>query len=276
MCISAFGNVMSSSSRFILNKKKRLVYRLIPFVVQYCLVHIPLLYRFLYYYYPRGLVTCNFLFAVFSTTSRSNNNNNNTPVDSNATANFSTADNQVYHYGIFKNKSDLFYIVQFLAACGSAFFYALHVPERMWPGKFDVLGQSHQIFHLTSFLTTWAQLQAIKCDMNEFIIEHFHMSQFFQIDNEFLIVKNLERVQVSEFKIFRYSSMPYFDLKLSYSFIMFLSFAFNFFILVYYYCKAVYDNPWDEHNSLHQSKSEEDLENKRRSSNGKNGYKKFN
>jgi hypothetical protein len=270
MCISAFGNVMSSSSRFILNKKKRLLYRLVPFVVQYCLVHIPLFYRFLYYYYPQGLASCNFLFAVFSS---SNSNYTPSVVTSNATSATSFTD-QVYHYGFFKNKSDLFYIIQFLAACASAFFYALHVPERVWPGKFDVVGQSHQIFHLTSFLTTWAQLQAIKCDMNEFIIEHFHMSQFFQIDNEFLIVKDLERAQVGEFKIFRYSSMPYFDLKLSYSFIMFLSFVFNFFILVYYYCKAVYDNPWDEQNSAHRKKSEDDLNGE--ATQKENGYKKSN
>lgn len=33
-----------------------------------------------------------------------------------------------------------FYIV-------GAFIYAFRVPERWWPGKFDILGHSHQIFH---------------------------------------------------------------------------------------------------------------------------------
>jgi adiponectin receptor len=29
-----------------------------------------------------------------------------------------------------------------------AFIYAFRVPERWWPGKFDIIGQSHQIFHI--------------------------------------------------------------------------------------------------------------------------------
>jgi adiponectin receptor len=29
-----------------------------------------------------------------------------------------------------------------------AFIYAFRIPERWWPGKFDIIGQSHQIFHV--------------------------------------------------------------------------------------------------------------------------------
>jgi hypothetical protein len=252
MCISVFGNIMSCSSRFILDKKRRLLCRLLPFIVQYMVVSIPLLYRFFYFYHPRGLTDFSYLFALFSSSS---------PVthDAAAAAAAAAAANftknplleDTYHYGVFKNKSDFFYVVQFVAACASAFFYSFHVPERLCPGRFDLLGQSHQIFHLTSFLTTWAQLQAIKCDMNEFIIGHFNLGQLFQLDDEFLVVKNLEKTQVGQFKRFRYSSMPFFDVNLTYSFIMLLSFVFNFFIFLFYYFKAVYDNPWDEHNSVH-------------------------
>lgn len=35
--------------------------------------------------------------------------------------------------------------VFYLAGVG---FYAAKVPERLWPGRFDIVGSSHQIFHV--------------------------------------------------------------------------------------------------------------------------------
>uniref|UniRef100_UPI00398ED5DA LOW QUALITY PROTEIN: membrane progesterone receptor epsilon-like n=1 Tax=Pristiophorus japonicus TaxID=55135 RepID=UPI00398ED5DA len=37
-------------------------------------------------------------------------------------------------------------------------FNVSRIPERIWPGQFDVIGQSHQWFHLLNFLTIYDQL----------------------------------------------------------------------------------------------------------------------
>ncbi|XP_067897788.1 membrane progestin receptor epsilon [Heterodontus francisci] len=37
-------------------------------------------------------------------------------------------------------------------------FNMSRIPERIWPGQFDIIGQSHQWFHLLSFLTIYDQL----------------------------------------------------------------------------------------------------------------------
>ena len=266
MCISIMGNVLSCSSRFIVDKKKRSLVRIVPFVFQYIFVSLPLVYRFMYYYFPNLFSKCNFIFSLLSSVNNQAINSSiliKKPLSiENITLKIdSNFNDELIHFGIFKNRSDIFYLIQLIAALTSAFLYVTHVPERIWPGKFDLFGQSHQIFHLTTFLCTWSQFFALKLDMNQFIIENFQMNQFFRIDDNFLIVKNLEQTEVSKFVMFRYSNMPYFEINLSYSLILSLCFIFNFFILVYYYFKAVYFNPWDRHNSIHYSKSNNDLKN---------------
>lgn len=259
MCLSVTGNIMSCSSRFILNKKKRSLFRTVPFLLQYMFVSMPLFYRFLFYYYPAGLQQFDFLFSLFSSGELSSNStvskkvaslDNNFTVDERAATmsqSFRSSNINDYYYFFFVNKSDFYYLVQFVTAGMSAVLYVFHVPERFWPGKFDLIGQSHQLFHLTTFLCTWSQFQALKCDMNKFVIDNFHMSQFFQLDNEYLVIKDLESENAVQFGTFRYSNMPFFEIKLTYSFIFFLSFLFNVFIFIYYYRKAVYNNPWKKH-----------------------------
>lgn len=42
-----------------------------------------------------------------------------------------------------------------------AVIYAMRVPERLWPGKFDILGHSHQIFHVLVVLAAAAHLTGL-------------------------------------------------------------------------------------------------------------------
>ncbi|KAL1958276.1 hypothetical protein VTO42DRAFT_4784 [Malbranchea cinnamomea] len=42
-----------------------------------------------------------------------------------------------------------------------AVIYAVRVPERIWPGKFDILGSSHQIFHILVVLAAGAHLKGL-------------------------------------------------------------------------------------------------------------------
>ncbi|KMP07813.1 adiponectin receptor protein 1 [Coccidioides immitis RMSCC 2394] len=48
----------------------------------------------------------------------------------------------------------------FLYILGAA-IYAMRVPERLWPGKFDILGHSHQIFHVLVLLAAYAHLTGL-------------------------------------------------------------------------------------------------------------------
>lgn len=48
----------------------------------------------------------------------------------------------------------------------AGFLYGTHFPERMFPGSFDIVGHSHQLFHVTGILATMSQMQGILYDMN--------------------------------------------------------------------------------------------------------------
>ncbi|XP_043558933.1 membrane progesterone receptor epsilon [Chiloscyllium plagiosum] len=48
-------------------------------------------------------------------------------------------------------------------------FNVSRIPERFWPGLFDVIGQSHQWFHLFSFLTVNDQLCYLEYGFNIFV-----------------------------------------------------------------------------------------------------------
>lgn len=54
---------------------------------------------------------------------------------------------------------------QFLFIILAAFLYATHLPERLNPGCFDIVGHSHQLFHVATILGTLDQMQATLHDM---------------------------------------------------------------------------------------------------------------
>ncbi|KAL3836819.1 hypothetical protein ACJMK2_022232 [Sinanodonta woodiana] len=56
---------------------------------------------------------------------------------------------------------------QFIFAFISASIYGSHFPERLSPGSFDIIGHSHQIFHVCTILGTMQQMQGILLDMQE-------------------------------------------------------------------------------------------------------------
>ena len=49
---------------------------------------------------------------------------------------------------------------QFVAAFLAAIIYCLHLPERLFPGHFDFIGHSHQIFHVVASLGCRYQMMA--------------------------------------------------------------------------------------------------------------------
>ncbi|CAG5131649.1 unnamed protein product [Candidula unifasciata] len=59
------------------------------------------------------------------------------------------------------------YTRQFMFALLAAFLYASHLPERLLPGIFDIVGHSHQLFHVFSILAVMDQLQAVLLDFQE-------------------------------------------------------------------------------------------------------------
>ncbi|KAL4228930.1 Progestin and adipoQ receptor member [Mactra antiquata] len=49
----------------------------------------------------------------------------------------------------------------------SGFVYGTHLPERLLPGTFDIVGHSHQLFHVFVIFGTLTQMQGILYDMKE-------------------------------------------------------------------------------------------------------------
>lgn len=56
---------------------------------------------------------------------------------------------------------------QFVVAIFGAFAYALHVPERLAPGRFDIVGHSHQWLHICGILATHEQMHGALLDLQE-------------------------------------------------------------------------------------------------------------
>lgn len=210
LIVSLIANVMSSTSRFIISPLHRSVLRTLSFIIQYVFVNLPLLYRYIYFYHPAIFKNFSFIFSFLS-----------------SSAEIKIVDHDDYF--LFKIGSDFFYLIQFLAALSSAFLYITHVPERFWPGKFDIVGQSHQIFHITSFVCSLSQYTALKYDMKQLI--------------------EMARDQIIDRASFSFSTIPIIDSKISNSRIMLICLMFNLLILVYYYYKAVYFNPWKKENT---------------------------
>ena len=54
---------------------------------------------------------------------------------------------------------------QFILAFITSFIYATHIPECFAPGRFDIFGHSHQLFHVMGVITTYRQMQALVSDL---------------------------------------------------------------------------------------------------------------
>jgi adiponectin receptor len=67
-----------------------------------------------------------------------------------------------FGFGQMRWQIGLFWLVlQGLLYILGAAIYAMRVPERLWPGKFDILGHSHQIFHFLVVLAAAAHLKGL-------------------------------------------------------------------------------------------------------------------
>ncbi|GFS03503.1 membrane progestin receptor beta-like [Elysia marginata] len=59
------------------------------------------------------------------------------------------------------------HIQQMLWFTLGGFFFGTDIPQRFYPGKFDLLGHSHQLFHVCIFMTTFEQMNAIYLEMTD-------------------------------------------------------------------------------------------------------------
>ena len=50
---------------------------------------------------------------------------------------------------------------------GAGFLYGTHFPECLYPGSFDIIGHSHQLFHICAILGTMEQMQGMLNDFQE-------------------------------------------------------------------------------------------------------------
>ncbi|XP_002738862.3 membrane progestin receptor gamma-B-like [Saccoglossus kowalevskii] len=95
---------------------------------------------------------------------------------------------------------------QFFLAFITASFFASHFPECIAPGMFDVIGHSHQLFHICGALATNTQLNALMLDMEnrrEFFEQHDAMPTFFSSLGLFGIVIIMNLIIVAIFSYFR-------------------------------------------------------------------------
>lgn len=60
--------------------------------------------------------------------------------------------------------ADYFHWQQFIFGFLSAFLYCSHIPERLFPGKFDFIGHSHQLFHVAAVVGSHYELLALMKD----------------------------------------------------------------------------------------------------------------
>lgn len=71
------------------------------------------------------------------------------------------------------------YFRHFVFSLLIGFFYATHLPERLAPGKFDIVGHSHQILHICGVLATNEQMNGALHDMEfrRVTVEHQTVGQ---------------------------------------------------------------------------------------------------
>ncbi|XP_021366612.1 membrane progestin receptor alpha-B-like [Mizuhopecten yessoensis] len=54
----------------------------------------------------------------------------------------------------------------------SAFFFGSHLPEKLFPGKCDIFGQGHQIFHVISVVNQMWQFHSMRLDLSTGASDH--------------------------------------------------------------------------------------------------------
>lgn len=62
-------------------------------------------------------------------------------------------------------ESRIHHINQYVCVIVASFFYGSHFPERLAPGRFDIVGHSHNLLHVFSFLATNEQMRAVLIDL---------------------------------------------------------------------------------------------------------------
>ncbi|XP_026992727.2 membrane progestin receptor gamma-B isoform X2 [Tachysurus fulvidraco] len=67
--------------------------------------------------------------------------------------------------GCTANEVNRLHVYHILLAFLTGFLFATHLPERLAPGHFDLIGHSHQLFHVCGISATHFQMQAIEMDM---------------------------------------------------------------------------------------------------------------
>ena len=215
MWFSLFTNLIACESRFIIVKWKRTILRIIPFILQYLFIHLPLFYELLIKLTPCLFLRVDFVFSFLS--SGSYLNENKIIVD-NCVNNSSF---KVY----FSSQSDKYYLLQFIFAVISAIFYVSHIPERFWPGKFDIIGQSHHLFHLSTFACSFIQFNALYLDLNQ-----LKSTKYFN---------NIDYLTITR--------SAYSNISIENTSIIICFILFNAIILTFFYFKAVYFNPWNKY-----------------------------
>ncbi|XP_069118210.1 membrane progestin receptor beta-like [Argopecten irradians] len=60
----------------------------------------------------------------------------------------------------------------FPAFGAQAFFFLSQIPERFFPGKFDIVGHSHQIFHVCATVAQLLQMRAVHQDIQNGVSSH--------------------------------------------------------------------------------------------------------
>ncbi|OWF35912.1 membrane progestin receptor beta-like [Mizuhopecten yessoensis] len=56
----------------------------------------------------------------------------------------------------------------FMVSTISVFFFSSHLPERVFPGKFDIVGQGHQVFHVLCVVGTLLEFWAAYTDLETY------------------------------------------------------------------------------------------------------------
>ncbi|CAF2092317.1 unnamed protein product [Rotaria magnacalcarata] len=65
-----------------------------------------------------------------------------------------------------EEKALVWHLIQITSFILSGLIFVARIPERFCPGSFDLCGQSHHAFHLTIFLTSFTQANAVFEDMH--------------------------------------------------------------------------------------------------------------
>lgn len=77
-----------------------------------------------------------------------------------------------YRLGVYLQTGDwepsfYFHLRQMSWFTTGGFFFGSDIPQRFFPGSFDIIGHSHQLFHICIVLTTYYQLRAVDQEITE-------------------------------------------------------------------------------------------------------------